>query len=376
MGTIQLKRGNGVNFAGVTLQAGEPVFVLDTGKLYMGDGTNKILINPDQANAETATKLTNSRLIGVSGDATGSASFDGSANSIISLVLANTGVGAGTYTKVTVDSKGRITSATNLSVGDIPTLTLSKISDVGTSASKNTGVASGNIPILDASGKLDISILPALAITDTFVVATQVAMLALTAEVGDVSIRTDLNKSYILKTTGATTFSNWQELLTPTDSVSSVAGKAGTVILTKADVGLANVANVDTTTTANITDSTNKRLLTDAQEAKVDTLSGTNTGDQVIPIQTVAGRTGAIVLTSTDVGLGNVTNTTDASKPVSTAQQTALNLKANLVNPTFTGAPTAPTATVATNTTQIATTAFVKAQGYLTLSSNMDGGTF
>jgi len=376
MGTIQLKRGNGVNFAGVTLQAGEPVFVLDTGKLYMGDGTNKILINPDQANAETATKLTNSRLIGVSGDATGSASFDGSANSTISLVLANTGVGAGTYTKVTVDSKGRITSATNLSVGDIPTLTLSKISDVGTSASKNTGVASGNIPILDASGKLDISILPALAITDTFVVATQVAMLALTAEVGDVSIRTDLNKSYILKTTGATTFSNWQELLTPTDSVSSVAGKAGTVILTKADVGLANVANVDTTTTANITDSTNKRLLTDAQEAKVDTLSGTNTGDQVIPIQTVAGRTGAIVLTSTDVGLGNVTNTTDASKPVSTAQQTALNLKANLVNPTFTGAPTAPTATVATNTTQIATTAFVKAQGYLTLSSNMDGGTF
>jgi hypothetical protein len=37
------------------------------------------------------------------------------------------------------------------------------------------------------------------------------------------------------------------------------------------------------------------------------------------------------------VGLSNVDNTSDASKPVSTAQQTALNLKAPLANPTFTG---------------------------------------
>jgi len=37
-----------------------------------------------------------------------------------------------------------------------------------------------------------------------------------------------------------------------------------------------------------------------------------------------------------DVGLGSVDNTTDAGKPVSTAQQTALNLKANLISPAFT----------------------------------------
>jgi DNA-binding protein YbaB len=42
-------------------------------------------------------------------------------------------------------------------------------------------------------------------------------------------------------------------------------------------------------------------------------------------------------ITSTMVGLGNVNNTSDAAKPVSTAQQTALNLKANLASPTFTG---------------------------------------
>jgi hypothetical protein len=45
----------------------------------------------------------------------------------------------------------------------------------------------------------------------------------------------------------------------------------------------------------------------------------------------------ALSLVKGDVGLGNVDNTSDAGKPVSTAQQTALDLKANLASPTFTG---------------------------------------
>jgi hypothetical protein len=44
-----------------------------------------------------------------------------------------------------------------------------------------------------------------------------------------------------------------------------------------------------------------------------------------------------IGLTKTQVGLANVDNTSDANKPVSSATQTALNLKANLASPTFTG---------------------------------------
>jgi hypothetical protein len=66
-----------------------------------------------------------------------------------------------------------------------------------------------------------------------------------------------------------------------------------------------------------------------------------------------------------DVGLGNADNTSDANKPVSTAGQTALNLKANLSSPTFTGTPTLPTGTIAVtqtagnSSTAVATTAFV-----------------
>lgn len=47
------------------------------------------------------------------------------------------------------------------------------------------------------------------------------------------------------------------------------------------------------------------------------------------PVQSVAGRTGAVTLTKSDVGLGNVDNTSDLNKPISTATQTALNGKAN-----------------------------------------------
>lgn len=54
-------------------------------------------------------------------------------------------------------------------------------------------------------------------------------------------------------------------------------------------------------------------------------------------IRSVAGRIGDVVLAKSDVGLSNVDNTTDISKPVSTAQQTSLNLKANIASPTFTG---------------------------------------
>ena len=42
-------------------------------------------------------------------------------------------------------------------------------------------------------------------------------------------------------------------------------------------------------------------------------------------------------ITKAMVGLGNVDNTRDASKPVSSATQAALNLKANSASPTFTG---------------------------------------
>lgn len=135
----------------------------------------------------------------------------------------------------------------------------SQITDLGTAATANTGTASGNVPVLDANGKLVTSVLPALAISNTYVVATQSAMLALTAQTGDIAVRTDLKKSYILAGNSPSTMSNWQELLTPTDAVTSVNGKTGVVVLNAQDVGALTASDLAaqkyrTTITGNGTD--------------------------------------------------------------------------------------------------------------------------
>jgi hypothetical protein len=105
-------------------------------------------------------------------------------------------------------------------------------------------------------------------------------------------------------------------------------------------------------TTADIADSTNRRYITDAQLVIVGNTSGTNTGDNATNsqysglaaskqdtlvsgtnIKTIEGQSllgsGNIDLAKGDVGLGNVDNTSDANKPVSTATQTALDAKTN-----------------------------------------------
>jgi len=105
-------------------------------------------------------------------------------------------------------------------------------------------------------------------------------------------------------------------------------------------------------TTADIADSSNKRYVTDANLTVIQNTSGTNTGDNATNsqysglaaskqdtlvsatnIKTIEGQSllgsGNIDLAKGDVGLGNVDNTSDANKPVSTATQTALDAKTN-----------------------------------------------
>lgn len=69
---------------------------------------------------------------------------------------------------------------------------------------------------------------------------------------------------------------------------------------------------------------TTGQVLTKASDADNDTV-WQDEGSSAVT--SVAGRTGDVVLTKTDVGLANVDNTSDANKPISTATQTALNAK-------------------------------------------------
>jgi hypothetical protein len=133
-----------------------------------------------------------------------------------------------------------------------------------------TDVGLSNVPNVDATnasnittGTLPSSVIPALAINETFTVTSQAAMLALSAQRGDMAIRTDNGKTYVLSTDSPGTLADWKEVL--------AAGQ----------------------------------------------------------VQSVNGETGVVVIDKADVGLSNVDNTSDVNKPVSTATQTALNAKAN-----------------------------------------------
>ncbi len=70
------------------------------------------------------------------------------------------------------------------------------------------------------------------------------------------------------------------------------------------------------------------------------------------PVLSVAGRTGVVVLTSADVGLGNVDNTADSAKAFTAAQITSGTFAATLM-PAFTGDATSTVGTVALTVVKI-----------------------
>lgn len=96
-------------------------------------------------------------------------------------------------------------------------------------------VANG-VAALDANGKISDSVLPPLAIGETFVVSSEADMLALTAQIGDICVRTDISKTYIkLNNNNPSTMADWQLFYT-SGEVISVNGETGAVVLDADDI--------------------------------------------------------------------------------------------------------------------------------------------
>jgi hypothetical protein len=146
-----------------------------------------------------------------------------------------------------------------------------------------------------------------------------------------------------LKLSSATAASTYAPIASPTFT-GTVSG------ITKSMVGLGSVDN---------TADSAKPVSTATQTALDLKLASATAATTYAPIASPTFTGTVSGITKTMVGLGNADNTADADKPVSTAAQTVLNLKAPLASPALTGVPTAPTAAAGTNTTQVATTAFV-----------------
>lgn len=165
MAIIQIKRGLQEAVSKLVLAQGELAVALDTGNVYVGTTTGNVHVNPTGGTADQAAKLSTPRQFSASGDASAPAvQFDGTQNVELVLTLANiAALTPGTYTKVTVDAKGRVTAGQTIEVADLPSIPSSKITGLGTASVANTGTAQGNVPVVQADGKLLASLLPDLS---------------------------------------------------------------------------------------------------------------------------------------------------------------------------------------------------------------------
>jgi len=137
---IRFKRRNsGAVGAPTALLSGQPAWNNVDKILYLGTGDdgsgNATSIEAIAGEGHVLTK--NTQFMTAFMDPAPDVSVSGTATAMNLVLKVMSGLSAGTYTKVTVDEKGRVTAATTLGAGDIPTLTAAKISDFDTAVRSN-----------------------------------------------------------------------------------------------------------------------------------------------------------------------------------------------------------------------------------------------
>lgn len=137
----------------------------------------------------------------------------------------------------------------------------------------------GSVNYADVEGKVPKSALPDLGIAP-MPVKSEAEMLNLPAVVGNMAIRTDLGKTFVLMEEPASTLSNWLELVTTSD-VQSVNGQTGNVQLTKADVGLSKVDNTADSDKPEATTSV-RGLMSAADKAKLNNATAVSYANRMV----------------------------------------------------------------------------------------------
>lgn len=134
------------------------------------------------------------------------------------------------------------------------------------------------------------------------------------------------------------------------------------------------IGTLSSNATDHANDTTNIHGIADTSVLATATTVATAKSEAITAAGTAADTkvsTAVAALTKSSVGLGNVDNTADSAKPVSTATQTALDLKANKAAPTFTGTVTASNDLVVDGNLTVNGTTFNASSTSITIEDNM-----
>lgn len=283
---IRIRRGTNADRITVVLESGEVAYTTDTKMFYIGDGTTLggTLIGPGAAGAVAW------------GAITGTLASQTDLNTALGTkVTGNTAITGATKTKITYDSKGLVTVGADATTADIAASTNKNyVTDAQQTVITNTsGTNSGNQTLANTSDS-----------------TSHTATLSATGG----SVKLVEGSNITLTTTGTTA-----------DGIITIAstGSGGTVT----SVAALTLGTSGTDLNSSVANSTTTPVIT----LNVPDASATARGVISTTPQTIAGDktfTGTTSgITKSMVGLNNVDNTSDVNKPVSTATQTALNLK-------------------------------------------------
>ena len=397
-------------------------------------GVNTAGNQDTSGNATTATTLATARTLALSGDVSGSVSFDGSANATITATIADD---SHNHTTANVDGldtalglKAPLASPALTGVPTAPTAAANtNTTQVATTAYVQTEVTD---LIGGAPGTLDTLNELAAAINDdaSYASTLTTALATKTAKTSNQSLSTAANAMTISgntitlargdSTTDTVTVPEYDSTdidaavslntaketnvttnlsTTTTSTTNTVVSSDGTnAILPAATTSVAGMQTAADKTKldgiealADVTDVTNVTAAGALMDSEVTNLAAVKafattdyataaqgtTANAALP-KAGGAMTGAITTTSTFDGRDVATDGTkldtiatsanNYSHPanhaisVTTGLQAALDSKAPLASPALTGAPTAPTAAANTNTTQVATTAYVQTE--------------
>jgi hypothetical protein len=255
-----------------------------TGVTLMPDATNdKVTIN-----IESAPKLTTARTITLTGDVSGSASFDGSTNISITVTVSD-------------DSHNHIIG----NIDGLQSLLDSKETPTGAQAKADAALANANTYTDTKISQVVGSSPEAL---DTLYELAQ-------ALGNDPNFATTVMIEIGTKETPEGAQAKVNAHANRTDNPHGV---------TKSQVGLGSVSDYGIATQAEAQAglATNKYMTPLRTKEAIDTLQA---------VKSVSGKTGTVTLSKSDVGLGNVDNTSDLDKPISTATQNALDNKVDKI---------------------------------------------